>query len=93
MRLLEENDVPFAPVNDFDDVIADPQIGLLGTFEQTEHPRMWTFQGLARPVFYDGARYFDRRPPPMLGEHTEEILAEIGLSADEIAAMRASNAI
>ena len=93
MRLLDENDVPYAPVNDFDDVMADPQIRHLATFEQTEHPRMGTVRGLARPVFYDGARDFDSRPPPMLGEHTEEILAEIDLSADEIASMRANKAI
>ena len=60
VRLLDENDVPYAPVNDFDDVMADPQIHHLATFEQTEHPRMGTVKGLARPVFYDGARDFDK---------------------------------
>ncbi|MCC6777951.1 MAG: CoA transferase [Hyphomicrobiales bacterium] len=92
-RLLDDNDVPYAPVNDFDEVIADPQVRHLAIFEQTEHPTMGTVKGPARPVLYDGTRDFDRRPPPLLGEHTNQILVEIGLSANEIAAMRASNAI
>ena len=87
-RLLEKNDVPYAPVNDFDDLMQDPQIRHLGTFEVTEHPRMGTVKGLARPVFFDGARDFDKRSPPVLGEHTDEVLTEAGFSSGEIETMR-----
>jgi crotonobetainyl-CoA:carnitine CoA-transferase CaiB-like acyl-CoA transferase len=92
-RLLEANDVPYAPVNDFADLMQDPQIQHLGTFAEAEHPKMGTVKGLARPVFYDGGREFDTRPPPTLGEHTDEVLAELGMSPDDIKQLRTNNII
>jgi crotonobetainyl-CoA:carnitine CoA-transferase CaiB-like acyl-CoA transferase len=92
-RLLETHDVPYAPVNDFAELVQDAHMQHLGTFVTTEHPKMGTINGLARPVFYDGARDFDTKPPPMLGEHTDEVLAEIGFSVDQIKLFRDSMAI
>ena len=66
----------------------DPQIRHLRNIEVTEHPRMGTVKGLARPVFFDGARDFDKRSPPVLGEHTDEVLTEAGFSSGEIETMR-----
>lgn len=86
-KLLEDNDVPFAPVNDFDDVLRDPQVQHLGTITEARHPHMGAVKGLTRPVFYDGERQFATRPPPMLGEHTDEVLRGIGLSDSEIATL------
>jgi crotonobetainyl-CoA:carnitine CoA-transferase CaiB-like acyl-CoA transferase len=47
----------------------------------------------ASPILVDGERLPFRRPPPRLGEHTDEILAEIGLTSAEIENLRASGVV
>jgi formyl-CoA transferase len=47
----------------------------------------------ASPIRVDGARLPIRRPPPRLGEHTDEILGEIGVSVRDIAALRAAGVV
>ncbi|WP_226577099.1 CaiB/BaiF CoA transferase family protein [Acuticoccus sediminis] len=75
---LAEADVPFASVNSVPEALADPQAEHLGTFMELEHPTEGTVRTVRNPVWIDGTR--DGQPrtaPPTLGEHTEEILAEI----------------
>jgi crotonobetainyl-CoA:carnitine CoA-transferase CaiB-like acyl-CoA transferase len=91
--LLDRNDVPYAPVNDFEDVENDPQVQHLGTILNTTHPQMGPQKCIARPVYYNGSREFSVAAPPLLGEHSESLLLEVGFSLDEIAALRAEGAI
>lgn len=90
---LQECDVPFAPVNDFEDLASDPQIKHLNSFFDVTHPLKGTAKSTARPVFYDGHREFEAAAAPMLGEHTDEVLQEAGYSTDEIAAWRAAEIV
>ena len=76
-------DVPFAPIYGITEVFDDPQVRHLETFVDLEHPDMGTVRAIRRPVRFDGSRA--DQPvvaPPTLGEHTREILTELGL-ADE----------
>ena len=71
---FEENDVPYAPINDVDEALADPHIKALGTFYTVRHPQEGDVVSIRRPVLIDGERAVADLPPPVLGEHTAEIL-------------------
>ncbi len=74
---LERADVPFAPVQTITEVLQDPQIEHLGTFYEQTHPTEGPLTLIHRPVWIDGRRDAASRPPPTLGEHTSDVLAEI----------------
>lgn len=79
MPRLEAHDVPFAPENRLQDLADDPQVRHLGLFYETMHPQFGAVKAAHRPVRYDGDNHSNFLPPPALGEHTREVLHEIGL--------------
>lgn len=87
---LEEHDVPFTPVYKIDDVLEDPQVRHMGSIYEQDHPTEGRLRGIKRPILYDGMREDDVVPPPFLGEHTDEILAEMGYSREQIESLRGS---
>ena len=93
MNVLEANDVPFAPVNNLQDVLDDPQVRHLGTFYKQAHPTEGEIIAIHRPVLIDGARNERALPAPTLGEHTDAVLAELGYDENEIAELRANSVI
>jgi formyl-CoA transferase len=75
LEVLAKRDIPFAPVYDVVEVLADPHIQHMGTFSTLTHPQMGALTAIRRPVLFDKSR--DDQPqnsPPMLGEHTQEVL-------------------
>ena len=85
--------VPAAPVADVSDVVASEQTSALEILQPIAHP---TIPGLtlpALPLSFDDARAKHRSPPPLVGEHTAEVLGEIGYSDDEIAALAADGVV
>lgn len=84
LPLLERHDVPFAPEHRVQDVADDPQVRHLDVFYELVHPQQGNVRAGHRPIRYDGDHRSDFRPPPMLGEHTAEVLREAGLAPADI---------
>lgn len=94
MARLEEHDVPFAPINTIAEVFEDAQVRHLDTFFEVEHPTEGTVKGIRRPVWLDGGRGDQPlAPPPALGEHTDDVLAELGYGAKDIEDLRKAEVI
>ena len=93
LAVLEANDIPCGPINDYAQVFADPQVRAREMVVETEHPTLGHLRTLGSPIKLSATPPDVSRRAPMLGEHTNEILAAAGFTAAEIAAMRGTGAI
>ena len=88
---LEALAVPCGPINSLADVFADPQVQARGLKVTMPHPVAGQVALVASPMKLSATPVDYRLPPPMLGEHTDDILsATLGLDAQAIAGLRAS---
>jgi crotonobetainyl-CoA:carnitine CoA-transferase CaiB-like acyl-CoA transferase len=88
LAALEAAKVPCGSINDLADVFADPQVQARGMAVDMPHPRNQALQLVASPMKLSATPVQLRRPPPLLGEHTAEVLAEIGVSTEELTRLR-----
>jgi crotonobetainyl-CoA:carnitine CoA-transferase CaiB-like acyl-CoA transferase len=93
LAALEAAGVPCAPINTIEGVFADPQVAALGAVIEAEHPTVGALPLVRWPFELSETPAELRRPPPLLGEQTEEILKELGLGEGEIEALRGDGAI
>jgi crotonobetainyl-CoA:carnitine CoA-transferase CaiB-like acyl-CoA transferase len=93
LEALEAAKVPCGPINDLADVFADPHVQARSMTVQMPHPTAGTVELVASPMKFSATPIRYRRPPPLLGEHTAELLREFGLGDAEIAALRDAKAI
>jgi len=84
---------PLAPVNGVREFMADPQVRANRTVFEVEDPRAGTLRQLAHPARYADTPASLRRLPPQRGEHTDEVLVEVGYGAEEIRALRDCGAV
>ena len=82
----------WAPVNTLDDLLSDPQTVPSGALVEVPDGATGTTM-LATPVDFHGTPWSPRSLAPTLGEHTDQILAEIGHSPDQIAHLRAGGTV
>jgi crotonobetainyl-CoA:carnitine CoA-transferase CaiB-like acyl-CoA transferase len=90
---LDAADVPVGPVNDVAEILNDPHVRarrLVGSFD---YPEVGEFGALAIPYKFLGYDNPEIGRPPVLGEHTEALLAELGYSRERIAELRGKRAI
>lgn len=85
--------VPAAPVQDLAGVASDPQTEALELLQPLEHPTIPDLRLVRLPMAVDGERPLHRHASPALGEHTDELLHEVGYDADEIARLRDEGAV
>ena len=93
LAALEAAKVPCGAINDLDEVFADPQVRERGMTVAMPHPLTDSLRLVASPIKLSATPVRYTRPPPLLGQHTDEVLAAAGLSEAQIAALRASGVV
>jgi crotonobetainyl-CoA:carnitine CoA-transferase CaiB-like acyl-CoA transferase len=88
-----EHDVPVAPVITRDDVLADPQVMHNESVTEFEHPVYGTYRQPRQPIQFSVTRPDPVRHPALFGEHTEEVLRELGYDSERIVKLRAQGVI
>ena len=89
---LEAAGIPSGPLNSFADVFEMEQVKARDLLVDAEHPTAGTIRMIRNPVRFSESSTGATRPPPPFAAHTDEVLAEIGYSASEIAALKNAGA-
>ncbi|MBT5107628.1 MAG: CoA transferase [Rhodospirillaceae bacterium] len=79
---LAEKGVPSAPINSYSEALADPQSVHMGWVEDIDLPGGGTSKTVIAPIQLSGEKIGVRRPPPLLGEHNDEVIAELDQNRD-----------
>jgi crotonobetainyl-CoA:carnitine CoA-transferase CaiB-like acyl-CoA transferase len=93
VRRLREANVPVGPINTLDEVFSDPVVRHLGLIAEVDHPTAGRVRAPGIPVRLSGTPPSVRTPPPLLGEHTDDVLRELGYDDREIDALKRDGAV
>jgi formyl-CoA transferase len=92
MEELNKHDIPCGPILSMEELAAEPSLRATGTVVEVDHPKRGKYLSVGNPIkMSDSPTEVERSP--LLGEHTDEVLAELGFAAGEIAEMRTQKAI
>ena len=83
LEALEQAKVPCGAINNLDEVFADPQVRERGMVTEWQHPLQPTLRLVSSPIKLSATPVRAQRPPPLLGQHTEEVLRELLDCADD----------
>lgn len=94
LSMLEAAGIPCGPINTLDKVFAGPQVAAREMLVTMEHPTIGDLPLVGSPLSFSGTPVEYKLPPPLLGQHTREILREIlGYSEEEIESLKANGVI
>jgi len=92
--ILSKNGIPMGAINNLEQVVNHPQVKARGSIVEIDHPRAGKIRVVGVPVRLSATPGSVRTPSPALGEHTDEVLAELlGLNEAEIKALRTAGAL
>ena len=90
--ILRKFDIPCAPVLSMKEIANDPSLRASGTIVEVDHKARGKYLTVGSPIKFSDMKV-EVTGSPLLGEHTDEVLAELGYSKDKIAAMHAAKAV
>ena len=93
LALFETRDIPSGPIHDYAEVMSDPHILARELVVETDHPTLGPIKTLGTPLKLSDTPLTPGRPAPLLGQHTDDVLGEVGLTADEIDELRRAGAV
>ena len=93
MERLDAAAVPVGPIQTVDEVVTDPQVLARGMVGEVQHPTAGTLRTIGCPVRLTATPPQVRTAPPTLGQHTDEVLAELGLDRARIDDLRARGSV
>jgi formyl-CoA transferase len=93
LTVLEANDIPCGPINDYAQVFANPQVAARDMVVEGDHPVLGHTRTLGSPIKLSATPTNPTRRAPLLGEHTTEVLTEAGFSEAEISRLRQLGAV
>ena len=94
LKILNAAEVPCAPIQTIDQVFAAPQVRHRDMLIEVEHPMAGTIRMAGIPVKFSATPASVRLPPPLLGQHTDEVLSSwLGINNDEIAVLKGKKVI
>lgn len=83
LDFLRSIDIPAFAIADLDDVLADPHLNATGFFRDAVHPTEGAYRHTVMPVRFGTPLPADVRPAPLLGEHSDQLLADLGLMDED----------
>jgi formyl-CoA transferase len=92
MDILNKHDIPCGPILSMQEIADEPSLRKTGTVVEVDHPTRGKYLTVGNPIKMSDSPA-DVKRSPLLGEHTDEVLAELGFGADQIAALRAEKVI
>ena len=93
IREFEAAGVPVGPVNKIGDMLADPQVHAREMVVEVDHPRAGRVKALGHPIKFSDTKAETGRAAPLLGQHTREVLGQLGYTAGQIEGLVLEGAI
>jgi len=92
MEILNRHDIPCGPILSMKEIANEPALRATGTVVEVDHPTRGKYLTVGNPIKMSDSPTEVTRSP-LLGEHTDEVLAQLGFSADAVARLRAAGAV
>jgi len=92
MQILNQYDIPCGPILSMKELAEEPSLRKTGTIVEVDHPVRGKYLTVGNPIKLSDSPT-DVKRSPLLGEHTDEVMAELGYSRDQVSALRAVGAI